>query len=961
MRLPRQTFRCSAIIVGVFSLLFSVHSALRASTHQAGFDAAQVSWKTHFDATRVRMTTHERNRSIFFSGTAAERFRFQSADQQASAVLELKLPPAQVLKNEPILSLQIRANRPGAQLAFRIVFPHAKSPTDGEQLTRVYYGQRYAEQLAWQKVTCGISERELARHLVLWRAQVKPQELDTREMYIDRVYVIVPLTEKTTEIILDELEFGPIVNPRGIDNQMDSALDEAPPEIEFRLDRLFVGNVPIFPRVLPWKGEQLRDLAHLGANVVSLPEAEIVPQLVARSPDVNLWFSAPPPGHHVAKLETTGYQNREGLIPLGTGYNRVLFWQLGNRVENINYHGLRDLTRMVRQSDRVVRRPIFADVSSSEHLFSRSLDMLGVSRHVVFSSHSFQDYFNYLQARSRLAEPGTFHTTWVQTASPRSLAEYYENLELTPPVMEPEQLRLQVYTALACGFRGLGYWTESPINASGALSRERDLTIQQLNLELALLEPFLATGSVVDVIPVGFAVDANNKSQNGPQPATASKLFARYPLIAAIIRSPEGTLILPIWLDRNAQYTPTAMVGSNLEMVVQGIPESAHAWEIDTTFIQPISLERVGGGTRISLEHLDQTAAILISTNSKSAETIRSKIRRIRAQSAKINCEIAQLKLERTQQVHDQLEAMNVRPPDVEYLLRNANTYLRRANQALAEENDRYAKQNAFAAMQLTRHVQGKYWNQAAQRITHPTSTHATLAFSTLPEFWKLIEEVGRSLPENSASLIQSGNFESTEVLLAEGWTRDVLSSGKWQMISELYPESKQGEYSLRLAVSPADDKQPSNPYDHPVMRLRSPPIKGQAGQILHVTGSVKVVHGFPSHEDGLRIYDNLLGPSTSIRWHKSQTWQPFQLIRPIPEDREVTLTIEVGGAGEVLIDDLHVTLLDATPEITEQIASPTEPAKNSNSAFEFWSRIPGLPRASNTPKQPAPAQNQVK
>ena len=74
-------------------------------------------------------------------------------------------------------------------------------------------------------------------------------------------------------------------------------------------------------------------------------------------------------------------------------------------------------------------------------------------------------YREWLETRRRLANPGVFSFTWIQTHLPDWYAELLYNQSAQAEFREPvgpqaEQIRLLAYTALSAGCRGLGYWSD---------------------------------------------------------------------------------------------------------------------------------------------------------------------------------------------------------------------------------------------------------------------------------------------------------------------------------------------------------------------------------------------------------------------------------------------------------------------------------------------------------------------
>ena len=86
-------------------------------------------------------------------------------------------------------------------------------------------------------------------------------------------------------------------------------------------------------------------------------------------------------------------------------------------------------------------------------------------------------------------------------------------------------------------------------------------------------------------------------------------------LEATIIRSDYGTLLLPIWYDREAQFVPGQMAANDASIIVPPFDDSASAWEISTTGIHSLQHTRPAGGKQITLKKFDQTAAVILTSD----------------------------------------------------------------------------------------------------------------------------------------------------------------------------------------------------------------------------------------------------------------------------------------------------------------------------------------------------------
>ncbi len=110
------------------------------------------------------------------------------------------------------------------------------------------------------------------------------------------------------------------------------------------------------------------------------------------------------------------------------------------------------------------------------------------------------DYGTWVRRQPLLALPGTPVWTTVQTQAGEGLRRQFAALtpgQAPPTVVGPEQIRLLVYTAISSGSRGLLFLSDSSLEAPDGETRQRVMTLQLLNLELEVIEPWAAGGSMV--------------------------------------------------------------------------------------------------------------------------------------------------------------------------------------------------------------------------------------------------------------------------------------------------------------------------------------------------------------------------------------------------------------------------------------------------------------------------------
>jgi hypothetical protein len=186
-----------------------------------------------------------------------------------------------------------------------------------------------------------------------------------------------------------------------------------------------------------------------------------------------------------------------------------------------------------------------------------------------------------------------------------------------------------------------------------------------------------------------------------------------------------------------------------------------------------------------------------------------------------------------------------------------------------------------------------------------------------------LIERLGRAADGPLENQLPSGDFESQKAI-REGWTQSQHSVEGLRAVAELYPTPHKGKSALRLIAVPTAGVDAPEIFSKPPVTVSSPPIAVRAGQILHVSGWVKVVAPVTHSLDGVTVHDNIDRMLGALRFTEKSGWQRFQVLREVRADGPYVLTISLHGMGEVLFDDLQVISHQVR---TIRAASGTEPA----------------------------------
>lgn len=983
-----QITRSLTLAVLVAASLLTVGLLAPAADFTAGFDEAETSWTARFDPQVLRKTQHRRHRHMTVKGAGAEYVLFEAGRSGGTATLELPIPATRVI-GDFALTLNVRSNRTGISLGLRIVLPNEQDPTTGEPLSVVIPGEAYSTPMKWQLLKATTLERQVNERIVLLRARFKDRKLDLTNLSVDRVVLMADLAPGQTEIIIDELKCGPMVatvgDIRSASNEADA--EAIKPVAEIQLDRLMVEGKPFFPRLVAWHDEPLESLRDAGMNLVWIP-SEAEPAVLRKLQDLGLWAAATPP-------QATGddgqpLKAREAaMVPFPDSTSPILIWNLGTRIPPSAKEEIQNWIDQIRTADRRLKRPIMLDVSGKEKEFSRLAPMLGTSRHVVHTTFSFKDYRNWLAQRRKLARSGSFLWTWVQTEAAPAHIDWRAAGVHAPVVVEPEQIRLQTYAALASGCRGIGFWKTSPLHGPMAEGeeeampgdQERRLILTQLNYELELIGPAIATGGVVTHVPFEAkpqkmpklsqrSLDSMSSVERDALLRAKDDDLKRLDLIkdeleATILSTEYGKIVLPVWYEKDSQFVPGQMAANDATIVVPGAGESAAAWEVSTTGIRSLHREPAAGGMKIQLPKFDQTAIILITANREVVAQLRDRIALMAPRSAETIKALARAKYERVVRVNDELQQLGMVQHDAAKLLSRAATLLNESENAFASQDFKACREAAENSMQLVRMLQRAHWNDAVRNLSSPLSSPHTISFQTLPSHWRMISQIGRS-SLNDTNLLRSGDFEDVDTMFVEHWGNSRRAPDGVRAVAELFPAAQQGKYSLRLLAEmnkPAEkpveeeavDKKKAKPdpppavlNDAPVI-VSTPQITVRAGQILHISGWIRVVTPPTSTLDGVMVYDTLLGTAGAVRWNRTNGWQRFEILREVRESGPMKVQLALTGLGEVQFDDLRI--------VPHAPRGESEPPAELNAAEPSRGPIPFLKGLSKLPRM-APHRN---
>lgn len=941
--LQRQVVSLLIAALALIAGMACVSNAQAADVFRESFDAGTASWRGDYDPRLCRILRHERQSAAFQEGQGAESLHCLTGAAGVPIRLLHSLPPARAIE-DVTLSVWVRSTEAGHQLLMRIVFPGETDPETGQPLTVLIPGSKYTTPNEWQQLTCRCTAAAVRDALIRTRSRLGSagKKISAEGLYVDQAVMSATggIKAGPIDFAFDDLSFGPIVEPAKHHELLTASVDVPVPDppVEFRLNRLTVEGEPFFPRMgtlYAETDEAVSVLADTGLNTAWIMDYRR-DELLQRLKAAGLWATAIPPR---AEDETTGeiLDAREaGIVPFGQETRPILFWNLGPRIPEYALDQLIDWVGQIHSADRAFDRPTLADVTDGEYAFSNHVDMVAVSRHITHTGIPYEHYRDWLKGRRSEAFLNTFFWTWVQTEPAAQAVKTRAAAGNLPLVLEPEQLRLQVYAALQAGCRGIGYWNTIPFEADGVGTEERRLAMARLNLELQLLEPLLATAGhpnqpfKFNMKPYRPGSDGlrvrpsyHRLTMSGPEAADTPFAPEEGPIgqaDAVVMKTDLGPLLIAVCYGDRAQFCPGQMAANDVKIVVPGVDQTAAAWLISPAGVEHLPDPRVTGGREVTLKKFDTTAAILFTSDANVIRRLSNIAANMTPRAAEITLRLAKLKRERVAAVHLQLMEIATPVLDAPATLRSADRQIATAESAYSQQDYAGALRAADDALQQLRNLQRMHWIDAVDGFNSPLASPHAVCYSTLPDHYRLINKVGGSVmnPSDEADLLPSGSFED-ERSVAEEWRLVTRDSPRLFASGALLAKSpKEGRYSLQLVVRRKD----ALPIDATAgsVTLLSPTMPVRAGQVLHISGWVRVV-GPPiaADADGATLHDNLLGPSAGLRWTKTEGWEQFEMLREVPEDGAYELTLALQGEGEVHFDDVRVVPHDPRYPVAQQ------------------------------------------
>lgn len=958
---PSRRYVLMVAVLVALGVGFAFVPARGESIHRFGFGGKNTVLVRGDANVKVEEKEHDISDQSFKSQPTSEHFKLTAdlaAGDAAFIHYSYDTPPAPVTAALSA-GVWVKATKPGVQLRARVVFPKEPDPARPESpLTALLVGDTYDKARQWQKLTLTDVPALVGKRLPVLQTQTG-RAVNTDGAYIDRLVLNMYTGPGAADIWVDDLDIGPVKPPAG---------DAAAPGVPVKLPpkagepqkgprgriarqeggQLFVDGKPFFFRAVRHTGAPLHVLRQAGFDALWVP-SDVSPDVME---EVNRegWLVVPSAPVALPAAGAGGSGNAEAAAL--DGYYRkfadsdVLFYDLGGgrlKEQTAAVERTRDYVRL-----RDPKRPFSADVWDGFGGYSAFLDAVGAHRWPLFTSLEMDSYRGWVTQRKDLSSERAVFWTWVQNHAPDW---YVENVagarngdKFADPIgPHPEQVRLLAYISVACGCRGLGFWSDRFL-ADSHHGRGRLQGMAILNSELEMLAPVLLA----------------------PQRERPQWLDTSHPNVkAALIRGSRGALLLPIWLGPGNQYVPEQGAVNSLTVTVPLVADGADPWRLSPAGIECLrnDSKKVTGGTEVTIKEFDLVTPIVF-TNDLSQNGLlvwwQDYNRKYGRVSARWAMDLAAEEYDKALAVHTKLTEMGVPSRDVDALFKQSAQFHKMAQQNFAAELYAQAFNDAHRALRPLRVVMRDHWDRAVATLDVPGASPFAVSYYSLPKHWELFREIQSC--QVGESVLPGGAFEPSggpipkegySINSIPGWngrfgTIDRVNVAAGVVTSEKLedkilpkkppyqgpkmftpsrpiarpddgyepPKPELGRGVLKLEVRRRGEiapdgkpvEQSTRPLERTFLAVESPVVKLPPGSLVRVSAWIKIPAPITLTSDGVLFYDDVCGEPLAVRLMNTEgKWKQFHLYRRVPPSGQLSLTVALTGVGVAYVDDVRV------------------------------------------------------
>ncbi|MDR1383668.1 MAG: hypothetical protein LBJ67_07470 [Planctomycetaceae bacterium] len=702
------------------------------------------------------------------------------------------------------------------------------------------------------------------------------------------------------------------------------------------------GNLPLGIRAIEYHGEPLSYLAGMQFNAVWLRQPPTV-ELLEEAWKIGIWIICPPPENKYLE-EFSKYLNLTGMTDDGRGNdgldlkimgrmfarnrNPILAWDVGRNLTLTSYNQIQQKIELLRGADRR-RIPIICSTENGTRDYSRLVDILLIGRNAILSSLELDEYDAWMKTKNGWARAGT--PTWcaIQTQPTASMANQWKlfgTQEIPAATVSEEHLRVQIRTALANECHGLLFTSQSRLDADDAETKYRAAALELINMELLLIDGWLSAGKSATVVRSG------NPEING-----------------ILLNTDHARLLLANIMRPFGQYVMGNTNSNNVSFIMPGNFETHQANHIMPGGTRPITPLRKTGGVYIQLDEVNTSTAVFFAMAEPVLRALipRSRHAELSKRSARLAINLAKMRLEQDSKTIQQFENIRtttglpylptdrfpiISMPEHDSILRETERNIETAESYYRQADFSSAYLQAERSTAGLQYYERLKWEEATRNVPSHNMIPASVSFGTLPAYIVTIQNMTRM--QKGESRLSGGDCENAVSWQQSGWQcLEMETEGITASVSVGNPQaahSGQGGLLMRLTqtlptalnngtaennsitlVSGSTGNE-TLPLETAPVWVTSPPIRVLGGELLCITGYIRIPQPLQANADGLMIMDSIGGEPLALRFNTTDgQWRQFACYRKtpdiVPPNASMVITFALNAVGEVHLDDLEI------------------------------------------------------
>jgi len=839
------------------------------------FESGANTWVPIASDASAHPFVHERVVGQSHLGASCERISIR-AGVGTYAYFGHQVRPARVV-SDLNYAVWIDSAHPGIQIVARVVFPRSLSPDTGQPITTLVFGDKYNHPGRWSQLGIRDIDQQVNQQIPALRVQ-HGSSFDGREAYVDLVLLNLYSSPGITTVQIDDLEAeGQLLVPStgtematrsrvvlpgttGADVHISSSRVEATANGQV----VEVDGRARVHRVIDYNGEPLSVLRGLGFNAIRTSEAPSA-QLQQELRDERMLAVSSPPSFGVPSNQTS-----------------ILAWELpiAEGEDAFSDFAIRASDLKLQDGDKP--RPILAIPQDRFYEYSQHSDIIASRIPVLGTSRSLLEYTKLLQSWNLFTAPSISKWAVLPSQYSDTTRNQVTHLSLESNVaigFHPAQLEKAAFLAVSHGARGIIFESHSSLTEDHPVDAQRRAALALINRRMELIEPWIAAGTSVDGVT---SSDPN--------------------VHVAMLRTPTAHLLIAVRTGASDQFVAGPIPNRKVTVQVRGVPQAAEAYRIGDTRLHSIPYRRGLGEMQVTLEEQEHVSFVVFTQDLRVIPDLRRRTQQHRADLVQLRIDVARQELDLTSNIRAALED----PAESVHVgrgLDQAWSDARQAERLYEAGNLDSAHQYARDAENKIAQIQQLQWKQWDDLYSHTMTNPTLISYDLLPFASRLQRNLAYLEP--GPNVLPGGDMEDLTFLLSSGWEQVRSPQKGFVSKVELTPHQPHGgNYALAMQVQADQQGLYARPEKSPIA-VRSAMMQVPPKRLVLIQGWLKIPRPLRM-ESSVVIYDSLGGRDLGIRFRETAgDWTEFTLIRATGEDNLLQLTVELDGAGQVLLDDL--------------------------------------------------------